>query len=43
MTPFKVAEDMPDIAQRTRRFDQALSNPTYGPFLTSSMQVLYRI
>ena len=42
MTPFKVAEAMPDIAQRTqKRFDEALLNPSYGPFLTSSMQVLH--
>jgi hypothetical protein len=40
-TPFKVAEVMPDFVARTqKRFQQELSNPTYGPFLTSSMQVL---
>ncbi len=39
---FRVSEDLPDLFERIkRRSDEALSNPTYGAFLTSSMQVLY--
>ncbi len=40
--PFKVSKHMPDFVDRIqKRFNEALSNPTYGPFLNSSMQVLY--
>jgi hypothetical protein len=42
LQPFKVAEEMPDLIERTQKFfEEMLSQPVYGPFLTSSMQVLY--
>jgi hypothetical protein len=39
---FKVSEHLPDLEERIKkRFDTTFANPSYGPFLQTSMQVLY--
>ncbi len=39
---FKVTEHQPDLGERIKkRFDRTFANPSYGPFLHTSMQVLY--